>query len=179
MRHLANHSCAEVSLAGSIIAVSFVVARQQLWLEAIEKRVSVTSQMLGAMKGVKMCGLTDVLRTRIQSMRDNELRISGKFRRLLIWNMGLGKLPHRNNESVQCTDQDYSVFCSDPRPYLHICGLHLACTESGRWQYARHKPSFYISFPIRPAPRAIDFFRHVSFFIHGFNRLLLSYSSLS
>jgi ATP-binding cassette subfamily C (CFTR/MRP) protein 1 len=78
-----------VSIIGSVIAVSFVMARQAIWLEAIEKRVAVTSAMLGAMKGVKMCGLTDVLKTRIQAMREEELHISGKFRRLLIWNMGL------------------------------------------------------------------------------------------
>lgn len=62
-----------------------------MWLEAIEKRIAVTSQMLGAMKGVKMCGLTDALGTRIQAMREEELHISGKFRRLLIWNMALGE----------------------------------------------------------------------------------------
>lgn len=43
------------------------------------------------MKGVKMCGLTDVLGTRIQAMRNEEMHISGKFRRLLIWNMVLGE----------------------------------------------------------------------------------------
>lgn len=73
-----------------MIAVSFVMARQAIWLEAIERRVAVTSAMLGAMKGVKMCGLTELLKTRIQDMRMEELHISGKFRRLLIWNMGLG-----------------------------------------------------------------------------------------
>ena len=67
------------------------MARQAVWLEAIEKRIAVTSQMLGAMKGVKMCGLTDVLKNRIQAMRDEELHVSGGFRRLLIWNMGLGQ----------------------------------------------------------------------------------------
>ncbi|KAF4972333.1 hypothetical protein FZEAL_9615 [Fusarium zealandicum] len=77
------------SIVGSVIAVSFVMARQAMWLEAIEKRIAVTSQMLGSMKGVKMCGLTDVLGTRVQAMRMEEIRISGKFRRLLIWNMGL------------------------------------------------------------------------------------------
>ncbi|KAH7329602.1 P-loop containing nucleoside triphosphate hydrolase protein [Stachybotrys elegans] len=81
-----------VSIIGSVIAVSFVMARQALWLEAIEKRVAVTSSMLGAMKGVKMCGLSDLLKARIQAMRVEELRISGKFRRLLIWNMGLAFL---------------------------------------------------------------------------------------
>ncbi|KAG8161209.1 hypothetical protein KVR01_009473 [Diaporthe batatas] len=77
------------SIIGSVIAVSFVMARQAMWLDAIEKRIAVTSQMLGAMKGVKMCGLTEVLGAHIQAMREAELRISGKFRRLLIWNMGL------------------------------------------------------------------------------------------
>ncbi|KAF4958674.1 hypothetical protein FGADI_2224 [Fusarium gaditjirri] len=80
------------SIVGSVIAVSFVMARQAAWLEAIEKRISVTSQMLGSMKGVKMCGLTEVLSTRIHDLRTDELRISGKFRRLLIWNMVLAYL---------------------------------------------------------------------------------------
>ncbi|KAK2127563.1 P-loop containing nucleoside triphosphate hydrolase protein [Fusarium oxysporum II5] len=80
------------SIVGSVIAVSFVMARQAAWLEAIEKRISVTSQMLGSMKGVKMCGLTDVLSTHIHALRNDELRISGKFRRLLIWNMVLAYL---------------------------------------------------------------------------------------
>ncbi|KAM0548793.1 hypothetical protein ACHAPJ_009790 [Fusarium lateritium] len=80
------------SIVGSVIAVSFVMARQAMWLEAIERRISVTSQMLGSMKGVKMCGLSEVLGTRIQAMRMEELRISGKFRRLLIWNMVLAYL---------------------------------------------------------------------------------------
>ncbi|RMJ01545.1 hypothetical protein CDV36_015712 [Fusarium kuroshium] len=80
------------SIVGSVIAVSFVMARQAMWLEAIEKRIAATSQMLGAMKGVKMCGLTDVLSARIQAMRNEEMHISGKFRRLLIWNMVLAYL---------------------------------------------------------------------------------------
>ncbi|KAF4342275.1 multidrug resistance [Fusarium beomiforme] len=80
------------SIIGSVIAVSFVMARQAAWLEAIERRIAVTSQMLGSIKGVKMCGLTDVLNTRIQAMRTDELRISGKFRRLLIWNMVIAYL---------------------------------------------------------------------------------------
>ncbi|KAH7125806.1 ABC transporter type 1, transmembrane domain-containing protein [Dactylonectria macrodidyma] len=68
------------------------MARQAMRLEAIERRIAVTSQILKAMKGVKMCGLTDVLGTRIQAMRTEELHISGKFRRLLIWNMLLAYL---------------------------------------------------------------------------------------
>ncbi|KAF9765371.1 hypothetical protein IL306_002342 [Fusarium sp. DS 682] len=80
------------SIIGSVIAVSFVMARQAEWLEAIERRITVTSQMLGNMKGVKMCGLSHVLGARIQAMRTEELLISGRFRRLLIWNMVLAYL---------------------------------------------------------------------------------------
>ena len=47
--------------------------------------------MLGAMKGVKMCGLTDNLLVSLQQLRIDELQISKGFRRLLIWNMALGK----------------------------------------------------------------------------------------
>ncbi|RGP71223.1 multidrug resistance [Fusarium longipes] len=80
------------SIIGSVVAVSFVMARQAMWLEAIERRISVTSQVLGSMKAVKMCGLSQLLGTHIQAMREEELHISGKFRRLLIWNMVLAYL---------------------------------------------------------------------------------------
>jgi ATP-binding cassette subfamily C (CFTR/MRP) protein 1 len=39
------------------------------------------------MKGVKMCGLTDVLRDDLQQLRVDEMDISKKFRKLLIWTM--------------------------------------------------------------------------------------------
>ena len=108
-----------VSIIGSVIAVSFVMARQAQWLEAIERRIAVTSQMLGSMKGVIMCGLTDVLGTHIQAMRMEELRISGKFRRLLIWNMGLGKYSNFNGliPTWLIVVFTCSLFCSYLRPH--------------------------------------------------------------
>ena len=80
-----------VSLVGSLAATSLVMQRQQLWLVAIERRITATAAMLGAMKGVKMCGLISVLETNLQQLRIDELNISKKFRKLLIWNMGFGK----------------------------------------------------------------------------------------
>ncbi|ORY11757.1 hypothetical protein BCR34DRAFT_455438, partial [Clohesyomyces aquaticus] len=77
-----------VSLAGSLGATSLVMQRQALWLEAIERRIAATSSMLGSMKGIKMCGLTQVLRDDLHQLRVNELEISKKFRKLLIWTMG-------------------------------------------------------------------------------------------
>lgn len=79
---------AVVSLAGSLCATSLVMQRQALWLEAIERRIAATSAMLDSMKGVKMGGLTEVLREDLQKLRVDEMNISKKFRKLLIWTMG-------------------------------------------------------------------------------------------
>lgn len=65
--------------------------RQALWLEAIERRIAATNAMLNSIKGVKMCGLTDVLREDLQQLRVDELNISKKFRKLLIWTMGFSQ----------------------------------------------------------------------------------------
>ncbi len=74
-----------VSIFASAGVSGFVIARQKLWLEAIEKRVAVTTAMLGSMKEVKLCGLTGVLTSSIQGLRVAELQISKGFRKLLIW----------------------------------------------------------------------------------------------
>ncbi|KAI4197560.1 MAG: hypothetical protein LQ348_002135 [Seirophora lacunosa] len=75
---------AVVSFAGSIFVTNLVVQRQARWLEAIERRISATATMLGSMKRVKMCGLTDTLFDNLHGLRIEELKISKKFRRLLI-----------------------------------------------------------------------------------------------
>ncbi|KAI9691603.1 MAG: hypothetical protein M1822_007674 [Bathelium mastoideum] len=76
------------SLVGSLVATSLVMSRQAMWLEAIERRINATTAMLGAMKSVKMCGLTETLSSNLQELRLEEIRISKKFRKLLIWNLG-------------------------------------------------------------------------------------------
>ena len=70
---------------------SYIVKSQAVWLEAIERRIEATTAMLGSMKGVKMCGLTDILLTNIHNLRIEELAISKRFRRLLVWNLAFGK----------------------------------------------------------------------------------------
>lgn len=76
-----------VSFLGSLFVMNLVVQRQALWLEAIERRISATTKMLGSMKRIKMCGLADILFDNLHSLRLQELDISKKFRRLLIGSM--------------------------------------------------------------------------------------------
>ncbi len=75
-----------------MFAMNFIMSRQAMWLEAIEKRISATSAMLSSIKGIKMCGLSETLLHSLQALRVDELRISKRFRRLIIWNMVFGKL---------------------------------------------------------------------------------------
>ncbi|KAL4969112.1 putative ABC multidrug transporter [Aspergillus stella-maris] len=81
-----------VALLGCIGAMAMVVARQALWLEAIERRISATSSMLGSMKGIKMLGLQPFFSRFVHGLRTDELEISRKFRKLLVWNMAFAWL---------------------------------------------------------------------------------------
>ncbi|KAL8774135.1 MAG: hypothetical protein Q9209_001243 [Squamulea sp. 1 TL-2023] len=67
--------------------MNLVVQRQGLWLEAIQRRISATAIMLGSMKRIKMCGLSETLFDNIHDLRIQELDISKRFRKLLIGSM--------------------------------------------------------------------------------------------
>ncbi|KAL4924344.1 putative ABC multidrug transporter [Aspergillus undulatus] len=81
-----------VALLGCMGAMALVVARQALWLEAIERRISATSSMLGSMKGIKMLGLQPFFMKFVHGLRTDELGISRRFRKLLVWNMAFAWL---------------------------------------------------------------------------------------
>lgn len=74
-----------------VLISSLAGPRQKVWLEAIEKRVDMTAQVLGSMKGVRMAGLTDKIYNTVQSMRTHEVRMSIRFRRLLILVVAVGE----------------------------------------------------------------------------------------
>jgi hypothetical protein len=56
-------------------------------MKGIQRRVGMTSSMLGSMKSVKMMGLSDVLFESLQSQRVWELGLSKKFRDLNTWRL--------------------------------------------------------------------------------------------
>lgn len=71
--------------------MALIAARQANWLEAIERRISATSAMLGSMKGIKMLGLQSSLMQLVHNLRIDELTISKRFRRLMVWAMAFGQ----------------------------------------------------------------------------------------
>ncbi|KAB8236980.1 ABC transporter [Aspergillus alliaceus] len=58
--------------------------RQKLWVERIQQRLGVTSEMVSAIKSVKMSALTGKLSTKLHALRENEISISYRYRLLLI-----------------------------------------------------------------------------------------------
>ncbi|KAH8881646.1 P-loop containing nucleoside triphosphate hydrolase protein [Thozetella sp. PMI_491] len=67
--------------------------RQRRWMQAIQKRVGVTTEIFGAIKGVKMTGLTEQVSKEIQGLREFELEESKRFRRAQISNILIGQTP--------------------------------------------------------------------------------------
>ncbi len=69
---------------GAILVASKTGPTQKLWLDRIEKRVSATASMLGAMQGIRMSGLTPHLSELIGKLREEEIESSRAFRILLV-----------------------------------------------------------------------------------------------
>jgi ATP-binding cassette subfamily C (CFTR/MRP) protein 1 len=74
-----------------VFASSFVAKRigprQRIWVAAIQRRVGITSSMLGSMKSVKMMGLSDNLFDTLHNLRIRELDLMKKFRVMFLWRL--------------------------------------------------------------------------------------------
>ncbi|KAI8275539.1 ABC transporter [Colletotrichum sp. SAR11_57] len=77
-----------------------IPSRQRRWREAIQKRVGVTTQVMGSVKGVKMSGLSGTVQDQIQGLRDFELEESKEFRKIQISNVLVGQLPSIMTPSI-------------------------------------------------------------------------------
>lgn len=54
--------------------------RQKIWNGAIQRRIGMTSTMLGSMKNVKMMGLSGFMAHNIQEQRIHELKKAAGYR---------------------------------------------------------------------------------------------------
>lgn len=89
--------------------------RQKNWLEATQKRINYTTEILGAMRNVKMLGLAKQMEHNIQNMREKEITVSRRYRRLHALNITLGKaqlsqgLESYANTRLKSTCQPFSL----------------------------------------------------------------------
>ncbi|KAK3369714.1 putative ABC transporter [Lasiosphaeria ovina] len=80
-------------IAGSFAMGGALSSRQSKWLDATEKRVNFTTEILGAMKNVKLLGLTEAMTAMIEASRVEELRVSKKYRRMQTLRVCIVNLP--------------------------------------------------------------------------------------
>lgn len=69
--------------------------RQKIWAAAVQKRIAVTSSILGSMRSVKMMGLGHEMTATIQGQRIRELNMQASFRWLIVWMNIMGTYVHR------------------------------------------------------------------------------------
>lgn len=65
------------------------------WLEAIETRLEATSGALGALKGIRMTGVSGAISAMITRLRHEEIRSSLRYR---LWNIFLNAFCEYHNE---------------------------------------------------------------------------------
>lgn len=65
--------------------------RQKAWLGAQQKRIGMTSSMLGSVKSLKMMGLADTVERNIQAQRVREIGLSKRFRWMVVSLNMIGK----------------------------------------------------------------------------------------
>ncbi|KAH0592836.1 hypothetical protein MHUMG1_09481 [Metarhizium humberi] len=109
------------------------------WLEAIERRLAVTTKMLGSMKAIKMTGLTDVMSSVITSLRSLEIGASRRHRIFTVleavtsytsdafssvWGFGVFILLARSNNTTTLTEgiafSALSIFSLQVQPLTFI-----------------------------------------------------------
>jgi len=82
-----------VCVVCSALLARFTGPRQKLWMEKIQKRVGLTSGIIGQMKHIKISGLTESVEKTIQSMRLDELDAGAHFRTVIVFVVVVGHLP--------------------------------------------------------------------------------------
>ncbi|KAF4455698.1 hypothetical protein F53441_2030 [Fusarium austroafricanum] len=73
-----------ISIVGTVLLGMKIDPHQKEWIEAIERRIGSTTDMLRNMKGVKMSGLEDAITSILQAMRVDEVNISRSTKLLFI-----------------------------------------------------------------------------------------------
>ncbi|KAK0666398.1 putative multidrug resistance-associated protein [Cercophora samala] len=89
---------APVIIVGLCVVCSFFLAkltgpRQKAWMERIQKRVGLTTNMITQMKHLKISGLSAPVEESIQAMRVDELNAGARFRIVQVYAAAVGYTP--------------------------------------------------------------------------------------
>ncbi|RDA86714.1 hypothetical protein CP532_4180 [Ophiocordyceps camponoti-leonardi (nom. inval.)] len=82
-----------VSFFGTAEISRTIGARQKIWMDAVEKRITMTASMLASMRSIKMMGLSPVLSKIVQDQRIHETRRMAAARWNIVWQNVVQNLP--------------------------------------------------------------------------------------
>lgn len=77
----------------TVVLTRITGPRQKAWMQKIQKRVGLTSALIGQMKFLKISGLAGPVEESIQGMRVDELRTGARFRLIQCCTAALGVVP--------------------------------------------------------------------------------------
>jgi ATP-binding cassette subfamily C (CFTR/MRP) protein 1 len=80
-----------------------ITPRQRRWMQAIQKRIGLTTGSLSTIKEVKMSDLSRQIVDQIQDARNLEIEDQNVFRRLQITNITIGQYPASLSSNIKFT----------------------------------------------------------------------------
>lgn len=87
-----------MAVIGVVLLAPYAVQAQAAWIQAIQRRVAVTVDLVNGAKGVKMSGLVDRLLTVLTGLRLDEVSASKRYRSIVtgIFTFGIfcSKIPN-------------------------------------------------------------------------------------
>jgi ATP-binding cassette, subfamily C (CFTR/MRP), member 1 len=94
-RQMGPISLAPVFLTVISALLNAKVARLQgshrgIWSQAVQRRVGLTSTILGSMKSLRLAGMTGVAAKYLQSERVKEINLAKKFQLFTVWQNSIG-----------------------------------------------------------------------------------------
>jgi ATP-binding cassette subfamily C (CFTR/MRP) protein 1 len=99
-RQMGPVALAPVILTAITAGINTVLARSQgkrrgAWLEVMQRRIGLTSKVLGSMKSVKLGGMSETSAKLLQEARVLEVDKANTFRWLTVWQNTVGKKHYR------------------------------------------------------------------------------------
>ena len=147
-----------IAVAVSVRASAFAKAYQGAWFKKIQKRIGITSSMLGSMKGIKMAGLTDRLSLMTQGLRVEEVSSAGPFRMLIALLSSIGRF--RGTYRWKLPADIRSVHPTVVGTSCDVCSLCHSCGERPR--DSRRDKTLHVpfSFTATHSANVLHFSRH-------------------
>jgi ABC-type multidrug transport system fused ATPase/permease subunit len=94
-RELPVYAAATMIIALTCVVTALAIGkltgrRQQAWIEAVQRRIAVTSSALPHLKDIKSAGMVDIITSVLEKFRLDEVKASKRWRRLTVLMVAVG-----------------------------------------------------------------------------------------